>query len=453
MNRVVKRSWLMGLFVCILLGGIVWFLYDYAVSAPQWIGSAGSSYVHAGTVGYGSVTDRSGESLLEIGDSKAYSTDAATRISTMHWLGDRQGNISAPVISNYAADMSGYDILNGVYDFSGLGGEMELTISARVQNTAMEALAGRKGTVAVYNYQTGEILCAVSGPSYDPDNIPDLTGEAYEGVFLNRFIQSSYVPGSIFKVVTTAAALDCVPDILDRTFRCDGVVRYGEERVTCEKAHGTLDLKGALAHSCNCCFAQIAELVGKKNMNTYVKKFAITEPVRFDGITTAKGNYDVSETAPVSFAWSCIGQYTDLINPCRFLTFMGSVAGGGVGAEPYIVSSVSTGGKQVYTAQTRKTDRIVSVEVARTLREYLQNNVNAIYGAGNFPGLTVCAKSGTSQLGGGQTSNAMFAGFVADEAYPLAFLVVVENGGYGASTCVPILSRVLAACKEVLDGE
>ena len=65
----------------------------------------------------------------------------------------------------------------------------------------------------------------------------------------------------------------------------------------------------------------------------------------------------------------------------------------------------------------------------------------------------VCAKSGTSQLGGGQKSNAMFAGFVEDEQYPLAFIVVVENGGYGSATCVPVLSKVLAACKSVLDGE
>ena len=91
--------------------------------------------------------------------------------------------------------------------------------------------------------------------------------------------------------------------------------------------------------------------------------------------------------------------------------------------------------------------------VAKTLTQYLENNVKSIYGAGNFPGLTVCAKSGTSQLGGGKTSNAMFAGFVADEAYPLAFIVVVENGGYGANTCVPVISRVLAECKQVLDGE
>ena len=78
--------------------------------------------------------------------------------------------------------------------------------------------------------------------------------------------------------------------------------------------------------------------------------------------------------------------------------------------------------------------------------------MESIYGAGNFPGLTVCAKSGTSELGGGQKPNAMFAGFVADEEYPLAFIAVVENGGYGANTCVPIMSAVLAQCKAVLDN-
>ena len=83
----------------------------------------------------------------------------------------------------------------------------------------------------------------------------------------------------------------------------------------------------------------------------------------------------------------------------------------------------------------------------------MRNNVEAVYGAGNFPGLTVCGKSGTSQLGGGKTSNAMFTGFVADAQYPLAFICVVEEGGYGSATCVPILSKVLAACRTVLDAE
>ena len=93
----------------------------------------------------------------------------------------------------------------------------------------------------------------------------------------------------------------------------------------------------------------------------------------------------------------------------------------------------------------------MSGELTQTMMEFMRNNVQTVYGAQNFPGLTVCAKSGTSELGGGQKPNAMFAGFVADEEYPLAFICVVENGGYGANTCVPIISSVLAQCKAVLD--
>lgn len=457
MNRVTKRTWIMGLFLLVLMGGMVFFLWEYATQADDWVVFSGSPHVYnSANIGCGTVTDRSGTVLLDITESRTYSSDLTTRQSTLHWLGDRKGYISASAVSNYAAEMAGFDLVNGVYDTSGTGGTATLTLSAQVQNTALNAMAGRKGTVAVYNYKTGELLCAVSTPTYDPDNVPDIAGDTsgqYEGVYLNRFLQSTYIPGSIFKVVTTAAALECVPDILDKTFTCYGAYGDGEEKVTCEKAHGTLTLKTALANSCNCSFAQIAELVGRKNMVKYVEQFGITESLSFDGITTAEGNYDISEAGAVSFAWSCIGQYTDQINPARFLTFMGAIADGGVAAEPYIMAQVTVGEQTTYEAKTVKTDRVMSNEVAGQVKEYMRNNVQSVYGDWNFSGMNVCAKSGTSQLGGGQTSNAMFAGFVADEEYPLAFIVVVENGGYGSTTCVPILSKVLSVCKTVLDGE
>ncbi len=455
MNRVTKRTWLMALFILVLLGGMLIFTWEYVTEAKDWVAFSGSPHVYnSSNLGCGTVTDRSGEVLLDITDTRTYSGDVATRKSTLHWLGDRKGYISAGAVSSYAAEMAGFDRINGVYDAAGTGGTATLTLSAHVQNTALEAMAGKKGTIAVYNYKTGEILCALSTPTYDPDNVPDMEGnEAYEGVYINRFLQSAYVPGSIFKIVTTATALDCVPDIENMTFTCYGKLEYGTEAVTCEKAHGTQNLKQAFANSCNCAFAQIAELIGKKNMVSHVEKFGITERLSFDGVTTAEGNYDVSNTAPVSFAWSCIGQHTDLINPARYMTFMGAIAGGGVGAEPYLVSRIQCGNQVTYEAKTQKTDRILSREVAAMVQSYMRNNVQSVYGDWNFLGLSVCAKSGTSQLGGGQTSNAMFAGFVENEEYPLAFIVVVENGGYGSHTCVPILSKVLAACKTVMDGE
>ena len=451
MNRVTKRTWLMSVFIGVLLLGMVFFLFEYTTQAGTWIGSAGSLQSSGG----GTVVDRSGEVLLTLDQGRTYSENATTRKSTLHWLGDRNGFISATAVNHYAGQMAGFDLFNGIYDSSGEGGQEVLTISAKVQNAALEALGSRKGTIGVYNYKTGEILCAVTSPTYDPDNVPDIAGDttgAYDGVYLNRFLQSAYVPGSIFKIVTVSTALETVPDILDQTFQCYGRLEYGTEAVTCEVAHGRQNLKQAFANSCNCAFAQIAELVGKQNMVKYVNQFQVVEPLHFDGITTAKGNYDISETAQVSFAWSCIGQHSDLINPARYMTFMGAIAGGGSGAEPYIVSQVTNGGEITYQAKTTSTGRLMSEETAATVREYMRNNVQSVYGSGNFPGMSVCAKSGTSQLGGTEVSNAMFAGFVENEEYPLAFIVVVENGGYGSHTCVPILSKVLAACKEVLDA-
>ena len=457
MNRVTKRTWLMGVFVLALLGGMVLFLWEYVTQAREWVVFPGSPHVYNGTnIGCGTIVDRSGVTLLDITENRAYAQNETTRKSTLHWLGDRKGYIRADAVSAYAAQMAGFDLLDGVYGASGTGGEAELTLSAKVQNTALEAMAGRKGTVAVYNYKTGEILCAVTTPTFDPDNVPDIGSDTtgkWDGVYLNRFVQSVYIPGSIFKVVTAAAALECVPDILNQTFTCTGKVEYGTEAVTCERAHGTLNLQGALSNSCNCSFAQIAKLVGRDNMRKYVEQFQITESLSFDGVTTAEGNYDISDAGAVSFAWSCIGQHKDQINPARFMTFMGAIAAGGSGAEPCLVSRVTVEDQDTYQAKVNRTGRIMSEETAATLRRYLCSNVDNVYGAWNFPGMTVGAKSGTSQLGGGQTSNAMFAGFVTDEQYPLAFICVVENGGYGAATCVPVLSQVLAQCRAVLDAE
>ena len=457
MNRVSRRASALMLLVLLLAGGMSFFVYEYVAKAETWVVSAGSPHVfNSANIGCGQVRDRSGNLLLDMTVNRAYAEDLTVRKATLHLLGDRQGRISAPAIAHYGTEMTGYDLVGGLYSYDGDAGQAVLTVSAEVQAAALKAMGDRKGTIGVYNYKTGEILCAVTTPTYDPDNVPDIEGDTtgmFEGVYLNRFFQSTYIPGSIFKVVTTAAALECVPDILDQKFTCEGIYEYGIDKVSCERAHGRLSLKQALASSCNCCFGQIANLVGRENLQKYADQFQITEPVRFDGVTTARGNFNVKNAAQVQVAWGGIGQYTDQINPCRYMTFMGAIAGGGQAANPYLVAGVSIAGESTYTAKTTYTDRIMPEETAQILQNYMRNNVASVYGDKHFPGLKVCAKSGTSQLGGDLVSNAMFSGFVADERYPLAFVVVVENGGYGTSTCVPILSKVLSVCKDVMDRE
>lgn len=456
MNRVTRRASAVLLLVIVLVGGLGFFIFEYFAKADQWIVSVGSPHIYnSANIGCGQVYDRSGKLLLDLTQSRTYAKDETVRRATLHWLGDRNGSISAPAIAHYAKEMTGYNIVDGLYSYGGEAGAAVLTLSSKVQSVALKAMGDRKGTVAVYNYETGEILCAVTTPTYDPDNVPDIAGDtsgAFEGVYLNRFVQSAYIPGSIFKVVTTAAALDSVDGIQDMTFRCTGLYEYGIDKVTCERSHGELTLKEALARSCNCSFAQIAALVGKENMEKYVEQFEVIKPLKFDGVTTAAGNYNISKAAAVEIAWSAIGQYTNLINPCRYMTFMGAIAGGGKAAQPHLVSHVTAEGEITYEAEPVMTDRIMPEKVAEKLQSYLRNNVVSVYGKGKFPDMNVCGKSGTSQLGGDQEPNAMFAGFVLDDKYPLAFIAVVENGGYGSATCIPILSKVLAACKDEIDG-
>lgn len=447
MNRIASRAMALFLIAALLVGGFVFFIIEYMVKADDWVIFPGSPHVYnGGNIGCGVVVDRDNVLLLDLNEGRTYSNLLALRKSTVHWVGDRFGSISAPALSYYAAQLAGFDRINGVYNYGQTGGVAELTLSAALQTEALEAMGNYKGTVAVFNYKTGQILCAITTPTYDPDQVPEFTegDPQYEGLYVNRFIQSSYIPGSIFKIVTLAAALEDDPKITEQSFTCTGSIQIGTEKITCEDPHWNQTLKEAFRNSCNCAFAQIALQLGAEKLEEYVEKFGITESVSFDGITTATGNFQAVGEADLHVAWSAIGQYMDQINPCAFMTFMGAIANDGKETMPYLVEEISVNGIRTYDAKRTSGDRILSEKTAAILQEYLKNNVSTKYGAENFPGLTVGAKTGTGEVDGGKKPNAMLAGFVENEEYPLAFIVCVEDAGYGKTVCVPIISRILA---------
>lgn len=456
MNRVASRAVIAVLLALLLVAGLSFFVAEYVTNARDWVMFPGSPHVYSGgNIGCGTVVDREGTMLLDLENGRIYASSEALRKATVHWLGDRYGSISAPALPAHAAELAGYDLLNGVYTYGNASGTARLTLSGAAQTAALEAMDGKKGTVAVYNYETGAILCAVTTPSYDPDDVPDVENDdsgRYEGVYVNRFTQSVYVPGSIFKIVTLAAALEEFPDAEDMTFSCSGTLELEGGRITCESAHGSQSLKEAFRNSCNCAFGELALEIGAKKMEKYVNTFGITDSITFDGIETASGNYQASGGTEAQVGWSGAGQFNDQINPCAFLNFVGAIAGGGRGAGPYVVENILVGNTRTYTAKTQKGKTVLSAATAETVAEYMRNNVKNKYGDDYFPGLTVCAKTGTAEVGGDKKPNAMLAGFVADGEYPLAFIVCVEDGGYGAQVCLPIASRVLAECVESLDG-
>lgn len=457
MNRIASRSWIVMVLVIALVAGTVFFLGEYTLNGREWAYFSGSPHVYSGIkLGTGVLMDRSGMPLLNLQGRDTYAADALVRQSVLHWTGDRLGNIAAPLLSRYIHEMMGYDLLNGVYAYGDAPGVMELTLSAEIQTAALEALGDAKGTVAVYNYKTGELLCAVSTPTFDPDAVPDIAGDetgAYEGVYVNRFTQAAYTPGSIFKLVTAAAALETIPDIREQTFTCEGSLEIGGGTVSCEVIHGELDLEAALAYSCNCAFARIAEQVGGQRLQRYAECFGITGSVSFDGITTAAGQVEADGAGLHQLCWAGIGQHTDLVNPCQFLTFVGTIANGGTGVVPHVVDRITVGDTVTYRAESVKTDRVMSRDTATALQEMMRNNVEVKYGTENFPDILVCGKSGTAEKDGDAESNALFTGFVMDADYPLAFIAVVQEGGYGSRTCIPIINQVLSVCMEVLDSE
>ena len=457
MKSIANRTGFALILACVLLFGVLTFSIRYFLYADRWVSFTGSPHVYTdGKLNTGEIVDRSGEVLYTSAAGQSYSDSASLRKATLHLIGDPAGNIPPRILRAFASKLFGYDKLNGTAAMENSGGELKLTVSAQVQAVAMQAMNGRKGAVGVYNYRTGEILCAVSSPSFDPLDPPDLETDNedgyYDGVYIYRFFHASYTPGSIFKLTTLAAALDAVPGLTEETFTCTGERIINGEKVTCPRAHGELTLQEALAKSCNCSFAEISLRTGKRVLTGQAEAERLTENLSIDGITTVKGNFDLSEASDNDMAWAGIGQYTDLVNPCQYMVFMGAIAGGGTAAEPCLVSSAQCGGRTTYEAITSQTPRMLSSSAAETLRTYMRYNVTEIYDAVNIPGVEVCAKSGTAEVGT-DANTATFAGFIAEEDYPLAFIVVVEGGGAGSSVAAPVARSVLEACMNVLNGE
>ena len=295
MNRVAGRAVFCMLLVIALVAGMCFFFAEYLNDSEEWVLHSNSPHVYNsnGKLKTGVIADRNSTLLVDLSGNRVYSEDALLRNAVLHWTGDRLGNIRFAPATHYLKEMLGFDPVNGIYSYGNTTGTMRLTLSAELQKAALEAMGEYVGTLAVYNYKTGELLCAVTTPTYDPDNVPDIAGDttgAYVGVYVNRFLQSSYTPGSIFKIVTLAAALEAVPDIAEMTFTCTGVYEIGTGDVTCEYSHGKQGLQEIFANSCNCAFAQIVQIVGAEKLERYVDQFGVVEPVSFDGIQAIKGD-------------------------------------------------------------------------------------------------------------------------------------------------------------------
>lgn len=454
MKKLSNRTWLASLLVVALVVGTAVIIFRYIKYSDDWYAHRNASPVYSqGEFLCGQIYDRSEVLLLDATAGRQYPEDEILRRANLHLLGDVEGNIPDYLMAYYRDEMNSFNLFHDATPAE--DSALHLTVSGEVQKVALDALGDRKGTVGVYNYKTGEILCMVSTPSFDPLNPQEVDdSEAYEGAYINRFVHASYTPGSVFKLVTAVAAISEFADLDERRFVCDGSWQIGENTVICNSIHGEIDFDEAIAKSCNVTFAQLSTELGKERLTKYAKAAGIEQSLEFDGLKTKAGSFDLTDAGEYAVAWSGVGQYTDSINPCQFMTFVGAIANGGIAAQPYLVESTYCGGTETYKARLRYGSRLMDAEVANRLVLSMHEAVVNNYGEDRFPAqLYVGAKSGTAEQDGEKAANALFVGFTRNENVPLAFIVVIEEGGSGSGEGIPVIGRVLQACVAAMETE
>lgn len=433
MKKLEGRALMCIALAAALIIGIGIFIGRLAVNGGDWASFYANAHVYSeGRLAVGTVYDRNGLVLLENdGDGTHYNQDKGIREGTVHVVGDKDLNISTAVNAFFRSDIIGYNFITGTNGSIFLDNRtLKLTIDGEVSKAAREALGGRKGLVGVYNWKTGEILCMTSSPSVDPEL--DMRGKEVEsGTYINKVLSAADTPGSIFKLVTTKAALENIAGIDDWSFTCKGKHVIGGEKITCVSAHGKQDIYKALANSCNCAYAELTVELGSGVMNKTVEELGLTSSYNVNGIESKAGSFNF-DTYDYNLGWAGIGQFEDQVNPLSMMVYMGAIAGGGEAAEPYLIQG-----------EGKSSVELLGSGTAAKLKEMMRNNVLTNYGDGNYPGLELHAKSGTAEGAKGTVPDAWFCGFSGDHA----FIVCVENGGYGSSVAGPVANKVLQALK------
>ncbi len=463
MKMITKRGIFLWIMSILFVVGLVFMTVSLVQNGDTWVMKRFNRHVYSNgeLIGAGTIYDKDGDVLAETKDGdRVYSDSATTRKSTLHVVGDPKNFISTGVQSVYSAKLTGYSLLFGVHNIQryGKGNDLKLTIDRDICDEAYKALNGRKGTVGIVNYKTGDIVCSVSSPSYDVEDVPDnlLTSDKYEGVYINRLLGAHYVPGSTFKLVTAICAIENISDIYSREWVCNG--EYQPESgvsIKCNANHGShINFKDALAKSCNSAFAQIAIELGQEKLATTAKELGIGSAVTVSGtINSYAGYFDSTDKITLgadALGWTGIGQGNTRIAPITMLRIVAAVANGGTAVSFNIVDSLANqAGKALDFTLPSNQLSMMNSDVAAKLKEMMRYNVTNRYGESKYKGLNLCAKSGTAQIDNDDDHNiAWFTGFMDDDEHPYAFVVVIENGNSGSQTAGPVAKRVLSKLVE-----
>ncbi len=340
------------------------------------------------------------------------------------------------------------------------GDDVVLRLVASAQRVAMERLTalGVRGSVIVLDPSTGGLLVMASTPTFNPNDGLDAALSNPESPLLNRATQGLYPPGSTFKVVTAASALDAGAVTPDTSFPGPDCIDSGGERLCNYKsrAYGPHTFAYALVHSINTTFADVGAKTGRDALEATMRGFGFFRRIPFDyppdqtlpsGIFDRNGNL-LPATAPIDVPRLAIGQERLLATPLQMAQVAAAVANGGQLVQPEPVLEVrAPDGSVARRPTTVYLGRAMTTETAATLRALMRQVVDEGTGAAAaVQGLDVAGKTGTAETGRAGHNDAWFIGFAPSNAPRFAFAVLVEDvAGTGGDVAAPIAAEVLRA--------
>ncbi|MEG1004217.1 MAG: stage V sporulation protein D [Clostridium sp.] len=299
------------------------------------------------------------------------------------------------------------------------GKDVSLTIDEHMQffaeKAADQALKDNKAkaaSVLIMDPKTGEVLAMANKPDFDP-NDPFKGAEAFAGkteydkvqkMWRNRLVNDTFEPGSIFKVITSIAAMEENVVKPTDTFVCNGSLTFGKRKIKCWKTggHGTLTFPEIIQNSCNVGFMELGEKIGKDKLYEYIDKFGfgkksgIDLPGEANGIIKNPKNISATDLATISF-----GQ-TNTVNSVQFMAAFNAVANGGTLIQPHVMKEIThkdESGVNVIDKKFEPTEKnVASKEKTAQLRQYLEKVVTAGSAKGTFiEGYHIGGKTGTAQ--------------------------------------------------------
>ena len=344
-----------------------------------------------------------------------------------------------------------------------IGDNVLTTLDPQAQRVALAALAGRKGSVVAIEPQTGAIKVMASFPNFDPGELRSTErfkrlSTADGSPLLNRATQATYPPGSTFKVVTAAAALDSGKFTPDTTVDgTSGKEISGTPLANFDgKDFGPITLTTALTNSVNTVWAQVAEDLGKERMKEYMQRFGFDEdpPLDYpDGQMGASGSYRGGRLIPatsrfVDVGRMAIGQDKLLVTPLQMAMVASAVANRGRLMRPHFTDRVvDVDGRTVDRVEPEEQAQVMSGRAADQLIEMMTNVVREGTGtAAALTGIDVAGKTGTAEIDPRTDLNQpWFVGFAPARNPQIAVAVTIERsvGGQGGTVAAPIAKQVM----------